>query len=96
MGWLFACLVLAIALYVAATFIDGPVGPSVTVQGSLSNNCVPRGRQSNFFECTANLRDGSVQTFVFLRPLNAGASVTFIRRERRYFGHHYELAHVAP
>ena len=91
------CLVCAmVALYVAAILIDGPVGPAVTVQGTLSDNCVPRGKQSNIFQCTAKLSDGSVQAFEMLRPLRAGASVTFIRRERRYFGHHYQLERVAP
>lgn len=85
-----------LAAYLTLDLIDGPEGPGTAVRGTLSDNCVPRARQSNFWQCTAHLNDGSTQTFIMMRPLRAGTSVTFTRRERKYFGNDYQLSHVAP
>jgi hypothetical protein len=86
-----ALVILGVAIYV-----NGPVGPSTEVRGELEGNCVPRGKQSNLFDCTAKLADGSYQTFRHSRQLIGGTSLTFARRDRRYVGRLYELADVAP
>lgn len=86
----------ALVLLGVAIYVNGPVGPSTEVRGNLERNCVPRGKQSNMFDCTARLADGSYQTFQHLRQLTSGTSVTFARRDRRYVGRLYRLAHVAP
>jgi len=60
----------------------------------LEGNCVPRGKQSNWFDCTAKLNDGSIQVFRGFRPLTDGTKVVFMRHDRRYVGKQYQL--VAP
>jgi hypothetical protein len=95
-GWFVIAGGAILAGYFALDLIDGPVGPATLVRGALSGNCVPRARQSNFWQCTAHLDDGSIQTFVMTRALNAGTSVVFIRRDRKYFGNDYTLSRVAP
>ena len=89
-----AC-VLAI-LIVLGILMNEPVGPGIQVQGTLEDNCIPTGKQSNIFDCTARLTDGSYQTFRELRPLRGGTTVKFIRRDRKYVGRHYQLTNVAP
>lgn len=86
----------ALVILGVAVYVNGPVGPSTEVRGELEGNCIPQGKQSNAFDCTAKLADGSYQTFRHIRQLTAGTSVTFARRERRYVGRLYQLAHVAP
>jgi hypothetical protein len=86
----------AVAIFGLGVYFNAPIGPSTQVGGNLEGNCVPRGKQSNLFDCTAKLVDGSYQTFRNTRPFTGGTAVTFERRERRYFGRHYQLAHVAP
>jgi len=90
-----AACVLA-ALVALGIFINEPVGPATSVQGTLEGNCIPRGKQSNIFDCTAKLSDGSYQTFRELRPLRGGTTVRFSRRDRKYVGRDYQLANVAP
>jgi hypothetical protein len=89
--------ILAVVALAAAigVFLNEPVGPATRIRGALETNCVPRGKQSNLFDCTAKLTDGSYQTFRELRPLRGGTSVTFLRRDRKYVGRYYELADVA-
>ncbi len=89
-----AC-VLAV-LVVLGILMNEPVGPGTQVQGTLEGNCIPRGKQSNIFDCTAKLTDGSYQTFRELRPLRGGTTVRFMRRDRKYVGRHYQLTNVAP
>jgi hypothetical protein len=88
------CLLLL--AYLANAWFNNPVGRHERITGTLSGNCVPRGKQSNSYHCTATLTDGSTQTFIAQRSLTSGTRVDFHRRERRYFGNHYELAQVAP
>ena len=83
------------AALIVALFLNEPIGAGTRVQGNLEANCVPRGKQSNVFHCTAKLADGSIQTFRQLRPLRGGTPVTFLRRDRKYVGRHYELVNVA-
>jgi hypothetical protein len=85
-----------VALVVVGMLINEPVGPAIEVHGTLEGNCVPRGRQSNIFECTAKLTDGSYQIFRELQPLRGGITVTFMRRDRKYMGRQYRLVNVAP
>jgi hypothetical protein len=97
--WLIVVVAIACALmlaYIANAWLNVPVGGYERVPGTLSGNCVPRGKQSNNYHCTATLADGSTQTFIAQRSLVGGTRVDFNRRERRYFGNHYELARVAP
>src|SRR5687767_7954450 len=92
--WLIVVVAMACALmlaYVANAWLNSPVGGSERVTGTLSGNCVPRGKQSNSYHCTATLADGSTQTFIAQRSFTGGTRVDFYRRERRYFGNHYEL-----
>jgi hypothetical protein len=86
----------AVVLLAVGILLNEPVGAATRVNGNLEANCVPRGKQSNVFDCTAKLADGSYQTFRQLRPLTGGTPVAFLRRDRKYVGRHYELANVAP
>lgn len=73
-----------------AFVINSPVGDPTIVQGSISQRCVPYGRQGNNFHCTAKLRDGSFQIFTTLGPVETGSPVLFLRYNRRFFGVYYE------
>jgi hypothetical protein len=86
----------AAAIVGLGVYFNAPIGPSTKVGGNLEGNCVPRGKQSNMFDCTAKLVDGSYQVFRHTHPFTGGTAVSFERRERRYFGRHYQLSHVAP
>jgi hypothetical protein len=89
--------VVAVAvMLIVGIVLNEPVGGATRVRGNLEANCVPRGKQSNSYDCTAKLADGSRQIFQQLRSLRGGTSVTFLRRDRKYIGRHYELASVAP
>jgi hypothetical protein len=97
--WPIVVVVIACMLmlaYIANAWLNAPVGGYERVSGALSGNCVPRGKQSNNFHCTATLADGSTQTFIAHRSLVGGTRVEFNRQERRFFGNRYELARVAP
>lgn len=88
----FACAGLALL----GVLLNEPIGQATQVRGTIESLCVPRGRQSNVFACTARLTDGSYLTFQNLRPLSRGTGVIFMRRDRRYVGRHYELVNVDP
>ena len=97
--WLIVVVAIASAImlaYIANAWLNSPVGGYERVTGTLLGNCVPRGKQSSGFQCTATLVDGSTQTFIAQRSLTGGTRVDYHRRERRFFGNHYELAKVAP
>ncbi len=70
--------------------MNGPVGDPTIVKGSITQQCVPFGKQSIFFHCTAQLQDGSFQVFSTLAPVASGAPVLFLRYSRRFWGSHYE------
>lgn len=70
--------------------INGPVGEPTAIKGSISQRCIPRGRQSNILTCTVQLNDGSVQVFTSLYPVEPGTPVSFSRYDRRFFGKSYE------
>lgn len=91
-GWK-KVLIGLIALVVIAEWafvINGPVGDPTIVEGSITQRCVPRGKQNNIFHCTAQLRDGSSQLFIALHPVEPGAPVSFLRYNRRFLGVSYE------
>lgn len=65
-------------------------GPTI-VSGTITERCIPQGKQSNIFLCTTKLNDGSTQLFRTLRPLELGTPVSFRRYSRRFGGVLYEI-----
>lgn len=88
---LWAVLLTFVALLWWVLVINTVVGDPAIVRGSITEGCVPQGKQSNIFLCTAKLSDGSTQLFRVLRPLEVGASVSFRRYDRRFVGVSYEI-----
>jgi hypothetical protein len=78
-----------VAAIVVVPLVNGPVGSASLIEGSLTQVCVPQGRSNNSFTCTAQLRDGSIQVFVALTPLDPQAPVHFVRYDRRLIGAYY-------
>jgi hypothetical protein len=89
-----ACLFMV--AYIANAWLNSPIGGEERISGTLSGNCVPRGKQSNNYLCSARLTDGSTQTFIAHRSHTSGTRVDYYKRDRRFFGSHYQLAKVAP
>jgi hypothetical protein len=75
-----------------ALVINAAVGQPTRVDGSTAQLCVPYGKQSNQFHCTARLDDGSIQLFTALHPVATGAPVSFSRYQRRFVGQAYEIS----
>lgn len=88
---LWAVLLMFIALLWWVLVINTAIGEPTIVRGSLTERCLPQGKQNNIFLCTAKLSDGSTQLFKALRPLEVGASVSFRRYDRRLIGVSYEI-----
>ena len=86
--WAALSALVAIAWWVLV--INIVVGEPAIVRGSIADGCLPQGKQSNIFLCTAKLSDGSTQLFRVLRPLEVGAPVSFRRYDRRFVGASYE------
>jgi len=92
-----AAVVAAFAVAVVLVILaNEPVGGGTQVPGTIESNCVPRGRQSNWFHCDAKLSDGTRLLFRDFRQFRGGTAVTFMCRDRKYFGRDCQFARVAP
>jgi hypothetical protein len=88
-----AAVAVAVVLVI---LLNEPVGSGTQVLGTVEGNCVPRGRQSNFFDCGVKLSDGTRLLFRELHQFQSGTRVTFICRNRKYFGRDCQFSRVAP